>query len=220
MAQPAKFYAPHWGRSEKEMEDIRERAVELLKDIQFYLSQPQQLDKDLLALHRKMSASVFARKNVIDDGYTPFENLKVYVGAIAKAEKTVFEAKGYSIDTDFDTVKTELVSEQNRLETLYKELNGAENYQKITEDIIRKKEKLKVNGRTPLQCVEDFASLNYLLGYAFNQIEYGSCVIPMPGTAPKPKPLQVAVNDSERRKRLAIAKAKALQLKLKLLKVA
>ena len=71
-----------------------------------------------------------------------------------------------------------------------------------------------------MQCVEDFASLNYLLGYAFNQIEYGSCVIPMPGTVPKPQPLQVSVNDNDRRKRLALAKAKALQLKLKLLKVA
>lgn len=220
LEEPLSHYTQRWGKSEKEMAEIQERANELLKEIQLYQSQPQQLDKDLLALHRKMSASVFSNKYLINDGHTSFENLKVYVGAIAKAEKTVFEAKGYSLDTDFDTVKTELVEEQNRLETLYKELNGAENYQKITEDIIRKKEKLKVNGRTPLQCVEDFASLNYLLGYAFNQIEYGSCIIPMPGTVPKPKPLQVSINDGERRKRLALAKAKALQLKLKLLKVA
>lgn len=220
LAQPAELYAPRWGKSVKEMEEIREKATELLKDIQAYQDNSQQTDRELLNLYRKVSPTLFVSWYILSPGITPFESLKSYMGAIAKAEKTVFEAKGYSIDTDFEVVKEQLVAEQNKVEELYKQLNSPENYSLITEEIIRKKEKLKVSGRQPNAAAMDFEKLNHLLAYRFNPTDSGSCIIPLPGREPKPMPQNTQQDDRERRKRLALAKAKALELKIKLLQVA
>lgn len=220
LAQPASYYAPRWGKSEKEMEEIRERAFELAKEIDVFLIQPQQTDRDLLNLYRKIAPSVFASRYVINSGSLAFESLKTYMGAIAKAEKTVFEAKGYSLDTDFEVVKNQLVAEENKIGELYAQMKSPENYSRITEEIIRKKEKLKVSGRLPLTAAMDFAGLNHLLAYKFNPSQSSTCIIPLPSAAPKPAPQNPTQDDKQRRKRLAMAKAKALELKLKLAQVA
>lgn len=217
--EPVSMYRQRWGKSEKEIEEIKAKALELLKEVQAYQDSNPQLDKDLLALYRKIAPSIFANRYVLSAGHTPFEQLKVFVGAIAKAEKTVFEAKGYSIDTDFEVVKNQLVLEQNRIEEKYAELKSPDNYSRITEDIIRKKEKLKVNGRDAEAAAEDFIRLNHLLAYRFNPSESDNCTIPQKGTEPPPIK-DTDGSDKERRKRLAIAKAKALELKIKLLQAA
>ncbi|MGV3597110.1 MAG: SNF2-related protein [Bacteroidota bacterium] len=220
LANSAENQAPLWNKTVKEMEEVRERGFELVKEIDAYMVQPQQTDRELLNLYRKVSPTVFATRYILTIPHSTFESLKIYMGAIAKAEKTVFEAKGYSMDTDFEVVKEQLVQEQNRIEELYAQLKSPENYSRITEDIIRKKQKLKVSGRLPQTAAMDFAGLNHLLAYQFNPTDSGSCIIPLPGAAPKPKPQNTEADDRERRKRLALAKAKALELKIKLLQVA
>ncbi len=213
-------YRISWSKTDGQMEEIREKALELIKEIQAFEDNAQHTDRDLVNLYRKITPTIFVTRNVVYPYQISFESLKTYMGGIAKAERTVFEAKGYSLDTDFEIVKEQLVKEQNRIEEIYAEQKSPENFLRITEDIIRKKEKLKVSGRLPLTAAMDFAGLNHLLAYQFNPTDNGTCIIPLPGAAPKPKPPTTESDDRERRKRLALAKAKALELKIKLLNVA
>ncbi|KAB2913817.1 MAG: hypothetical protein F9K23_16370, partial [Bacteroidetes bacterium] len=193
---------------------VAEKATELIKEIQTYKTSLPQEDKALIALQRKIAASVFTLRRITDRGYTEFARYKAYTGAIAKAQRTVFEAKGYSMDTDFEAVKNQLVTEQNQAEEVYAGILSKENTERITQEILLKKEKLKISGRVATHAAEDFKSLNHLLAYSFNQVDNGSCIIPSPGTEPKADP------DRERRKRRALAEAAALELEFIFLKLA
>jgi superfamily II DNA or RNA helicase len=191
-----------------QMTEFRERAVEYAKEIEKWLETTPVDDKATITLFNKLKMTVFVTKSVISLNSYVFDNYKSHVSVIANAERTVFQQRGYTVDTDFAVIKEEMNKEFAQYNEELQYVRSDVHMGEVVEQIQIKKQRNKVEGRIPEMAAEDFISLNHLLQYHFNVTDIENCIIPYPQSVPVMKP-----NLNLLRMRM---KAKALKLKLQL----
>lgn len=162
-------------------------------------------DKDLIICASKY--------NILINGSTydyDLTNFKEVVSRYSKIKKTIFDQRGFNENTDLSIVRDDLEKEQLLTESELTEIEKPEFQDKLMQKIEAQKAKFAVKGGTLEDRVTDFASLNYIMSYRFEDIDRSSCSIPTSENK------VVRIDDRDRRLRLAKAKAKALIIKLKL----
>lgn len=197
------------GIGEEKMKDYKERAIEYAKEIEKYLETTPIEDKATIALFNKLKLTIFATKSVIQLSTYQFDEFKTHFAKIATAEKTVFLQLGYTIDTDFDSIKAELNEKKEGLLNKKSFLDSDQHLMEIVEEIKLKKERNKVEGRIPELAADDFISLNHLLKYQFEVTDVETCAIPYPEALPEKPKSNINLLKMK-------MKAKALKLKLKM----
>lgn len=191
---------------EEKLNEFKERAIEYAKEIEKWLETTPIDDKAAIAIYNKLKQTIFVTKSVISFDYWSFDQIKSNLSVIANAERTVFQAKGYTLETDFDFVKDDLETELNGHMAELKEIRSENHIQEVISDIAIKKQRNKVEGRPPETAADDFKSLNHLLKYHFNVTDVENCIIPYPETMPANNMVMLKMK----------MKAKALKLKLQL----
>lgn len=202
--------------SPSKMQEYEERAIELMKEIEDWQSQTPQDDKFIIQIYNRVKDSIFKTKSVLNVRGHYFEQFKIHFLTVAKAEKTIMQQRGYTLDTDFVQAKEDLKAEGQQLQEQAKQIESPENIHRIMEDIRIKKAQNKVDGRIAEAAAEDFISLNHLLAYRFNETDIEGCKIPAPHEAPI-IPAQVAPPKTAKKSDLALRlklKAKAVKVKL------
>lgn len=161
---------------------------------------------------------------------------RVYKAVIMK-ERQILKPKGFSLSDNFEEVSKNILEEFEEKEKVYNQAYGnwvdanlndrirdasqrgeksetnpegviiPERWKAIIEDIMEKKQKLRVNGEKVGVRVKEFASLNYLLTYGIKDVDLNACPLPSGPNNRKP----VASNSSkERAKQKMKIKAKAV----------
>lgn len=205
-----------WTRkSKKEQEEFLERVKVSVEEAEVFMSNSDQDDKELLRLGRQLyriSDDIGAR----DSRENVFSEFKAYLSEVRKAEKTILEQKGYSINDNlqdiiqsFEKDKANVVLEKDRI-------HSEEHYAGILEEVKKKKEKLQIQGKTIEERILDFGRLNYLLDYKFSSIDPDSCSLPDPSRKLLPGIAQRDPMPNDRARKLRLAKAKALAMKMQL----
>jgi len=164
-------------------------------------------DKDLIQCASRYNTIVF--KNNSDYNLNQF---KETVSRYAKIKKTIFEQRGFSEGTDLSIVRDDLDKELLLTGAELEELGTAEFEDKLMDKIKLQKERYAVKGGSLEDRVNDFASLNYIMSYRFEDIDHHSCSIP----TVENKVVRTSTDDKERRLKIAKAKAIAIRIKLKL----
>jgi hypothetical protein len=126
-----------------------------------------------------------------------------------KIQRTIFEQRGYSENTDISIIKNDLENELLLAEAELTTIKTPEFENELMLKIQEQKEKYAVKGGSLQDRVNDFSSLNYVMSYRYKKAENQTCEIP------KTEAPVINLND-DRARRLKLAKAKALALKLKL----
>ncbi len=217
-------YAQRWQVSPAQMNEYEDRSKELVKTIEQFQEAANQDDKEMLAIARSVRGSTFANRFVVQPHSYDWDMYKQYILEVAKSERTVLQQKGYTIDTDFEEIKAGIQKEIDAKIAQLAGIKDPKNYERIMQEIARKKEENKVEGRIPELAMEDFANLNYLLDYKFADIEPDVCELPQPGETQNIATQQAKTQDIASRKvkpqnvvalQLKI-RAKAIKIKLKL----
>lgn len=201
------------GLSESQLQEYKERATEIVREIETYEASAPQQDKELLRICNRLRHSVYRTKSVISFDENAYEKFKVYFSTVEKAKRTIMEPKGYSLDSDFNKILEDLTQEGQELSAHQELIGSNEHLEAIIEDIAGKKAMNKVDGLPPEEAAEDFKKLNHLLAFKFSLSDTDTCIIPDKDN----KPATVAPNDKAKVLRLRLAlKAKAVKVKLKL----
>lgn len=138
---------------------------------------------------------------------------KEIVSQYTKIKRTIFEQRGFAENTDLSIVKEQLDKEVILLQAEFEEIKTPEFEMKLYDRIADEKKKYELKGGLLKDRVSEFASLNYLMSYKFNEIDHTKTELPKTENKSKVVPIDVS---KEKRIKLAKAKAKALKLKLKL----
>jgi hypothetical protein len=179
------------GVTEAQLDELEERSIELVKEIQRTLEQAPYDDKDIIRIYNRLKNSQYVTRMLFRLDNYEFEKYKTYFSKVAKAQSTVLQAKGYSLNSNFDEVIEDLTKAHAKIQLEKDQTASPEYKNQIIESIIKKKSENKVDGRPPTTATEDFQQLNYLLGYAFNDTDIASCEIPKkPASAPKVEPVR------------------------------
>jgi len=201
------------GLSDTQLQEYKERAAEIIREIENYEASAPQEDKELLRICNRLRHSIYRTKGVISFDEYGYEKFKVYFSTVEKAKRTIMEPKGYSLDSDFTKILEDLEQEGKDLSLHLKTIMSNEHLEAVIDEIAQKKAMNKVDGLPPEQAVEDFKSLNHLLAFKFSQSDTDTCIIPDKNS----KPTTPAPSDKSKVLRLRLAlKAKAAKVKLKL----
>lgn len=203
------YYGERWQVSPAQMMEYEDRSKELVKMIEQFQESSEQSNKDLLAIGKAVRNSTFGLRWVIQTYNYNWDMFKQYMLEVAKAETTILAQKGYTLQSDFEQIKTDIQREIDNISAQIKYVNSPENKASIMRDIAIKKEANKVEGRIPQMAMEDFANLNYLLDYKFGDIEPDQCELP--------EPKQQKTVKSSLKMKLKL-KAKAIKIKFELMK--
>jgi hypothetical protein len=139
-----------------------------------------------------------------------FDNFKEVVSSLGKIQRSLFQNRGYDENTNIDDIRQELEKELEAAELELEESKTDEFQEKIYNEIVEKKQKYGIEGKTITERVKDFAGLNNLLDYKFEKSSAEACAIPTGKFKPEP------TNDKSKRLRIAKAKAKAILIQLEL----
>lgn len=194
------------------MKEYEENSIKYVKEIQEWQSQSAQDDKFIINFSNRIAQSIFRTKSVVGFSSYMFETFKVHFHAVAKAEKTIMQARGYTQESDFKKVEEEMKSEMEKIETAIDSVRSPEHINEIIEQIVFKKSLNKVDGREASSAADDFRKLNHLLQYKFNQTDIEGCKIPVMIEVPKADKPKVQPALALKLK----LKAKALRLRLQL----
>ena len=158
-------------------ERARQKAVELKDRLDEVLDGTEQTDKDLIALGRRVDTS-YSDLRIYFSNRWYLEYFKEYASKVRKTERTVLKSKGYSLDSDFEEVKTTMKVELEDLEDTLADFAGGSSSTRwgaLRKEIEEKKSALQVEGRSAAERAEEFARLNYLL-----EARVGSAVTAVP----------------------------------------
>jgi hypothetical protein len=208
--------------SEDAREELFQSVKTAIEEAETFLGNSNQDDKELLRVGRQMS-KVIKETGMKDAREDVFGEFKAYLSDVRKAEKTILEQKGYTIHDNFNEIILTFEKEKTEIEEEANKINSQEYYKELHEEIVRKKEKLAIQGKSIEERVMDFASLNYLLDYKFSETDTDNCMIPDRGTKVKIKQdgnsKRGTADDREKKIRLARAKAIAMKMRLELLQL-
>lgn len=175
-----------------------------------YDEQPNQTDRDILGLLKKIShafSSEYARRSWANR----LDKFGYYVKKKAQADKILRER--FADQTpDLQKLIDELKKEIEDAEKQLKQIRSEEHHSELKDEAELKKSAMKVEGKEIDERVAEFARLNYLLSVRFNPEKSDSCYIPSPEEITEETGQED--NDAERLR----LRAKALRLRLKLFK--
>jgi hypothetical protein len=208
--------ADWWTRKkEKEQEEFIGRVRTALEEAEAFMSNSEQDDKELLRIGRQLYKSI-EETGMKDNRENVFSEFKAYLSEVRKAEKTILEQKGYSINDNLQDIIASFKKELDNLALEEERIESEEHYAEILEEVKKKKEKLAIQGKTIDERVQDFAKLNYLLDYKFNHIDPDSCQLPDPNRKLIESKTQRDPVPGDRARKLKLAKAKAIAMRMKL----
>lgn len=142
-----------------------------------------------------------------------FDNFKEVVSSLGKIQRSLFQNRGYDENTDIDLIREELIKELEAADLELEEIKTEEFQDKIYNEIVEKKQKFGIEGKSIAERVKDFAKLNNLLDYKFEKSSAEACSIP----TGKFTSGEVPTNTNKiKRLRIAKAKAKAILIQLEL----
>jgi hypothetical protein len=199
------------------------KARKLLDDIEKLQTASEQSDTDILNIGRRcrnLDTGSYIR------GSYYLEYFKEYVSKVRLTERTLLKPRGFSIQDDLTPLSAALEKEKQELDKqaqLYSNGTESPRFHALYNEILEKKEKLAVEGRSPEERAKEFARLNYLLGYLMGYVDVDSSCEISPQKQRKVKVKKVITNSLKKsnpdlEKRIRIAKVKATA-KLKLLEL-
>lgn len=160
----------------KEEKEVIQRDQKLYDQLLTFLEVTPQKDRDILKMGRRIEATKRTRWYDSSD----FDFFKEYLVKVKKAEKSFQNANGSSTENEIPKL---LEQYKNELEEAKQELNKIKSpdyFQELKREVKMRKSAMQVDGKTIEERVNDFAKLNYLLSFKFNQAEYDTCIIPLP----------------------------------------
>jgi hypothetical protein len=196
-------------KTEKEQKSLLERINKHIKEAEAFIESAEKEDKELLRLGRmffKVGLEVGQRGNEYN-----FNEFKMYLSEVRKAERSVLASKGYSLEDDVDQIIEEFKKEVAVINAEMEETKSPEYIAAKMDEVVKKKEKLAIKGATVEERAAEFSKLNYLLDYRAKEVDGDNCMLPNEG--------EKIVSKVDPVKLLKL-KAKALKLKLELLKSA
>ena len=171
------------------------------------IEQGNHTDKDIIraiAAYNRLETTFSSRYNF------NLDNFKEVVSSLGKIERSLFQNRGYDENTDINLIREELAKELEAAVADLAEIDTTEYQEQLYNEIVEKKEKFGIEGKTIPERVKDFAKLNNLLDYKFEKSSAEACSIPTGKFEPTP------TNDKSKRIRIARAKAKAILILLEL----
>jgi len=157
---------------DKEKVKAIEKDFELLETINTFLSKSLYEDKELLEISRKVSV-----QKPYFDKYL-IEYFKEYLSKVKKAERTILQPKGFTIDDDISIIIKEYEDELILAQKEYEYYKQEDYFNLIMKEIKEKKDKLNVVGLSAIERAKDFQKLNYLLDYKMTDVDISVCEIP------------------------------------------
>lgn len=150
-----------------------------------------------------------------------YDNFKASVSDVRKIERTILEPRKLTITSDLSGIKAEVDAELEKAKQAYSvyESDKSPRYKAIYDELVEKKAKMQVDGKTALERVKDFGELNYLLQYLREMHDPDNC--PFPKKTDKPGYCVVTTspqNEDDRARKIRILKAK-IRIELELLKL-
>ena len=201
---------------------VIKRAHKFRDEILRFLSSTEQDDAQIINLARRTERERYNFNVSWTSGYYYVNYFKEYVSKVRNTERTLLKPRGFSINDDLSPLMDQVEKEKQELEEqaqLYHGDTKSPRYNALYNEILEKKKKLSVEGRSPEERAEEFEKLNYLLGYLMGYVNIDNSCDISSNKKPKEfktKQLKKANPDLDRRIRIARAKAKA---KLKLLEL-
>jgi hypothetical protein len=177
-------------------------------------------DKDLIGAASKYMSLVLDRS--YDSG---LENYKETTSKYAKIKRTIFDQRGYNENTDISVILAEMEKEKALTQLEIEEVRTEAFQEKILLKVAEQKQKYAIKGGELKDRVKDFADMNYLMSYLFQDVvqkdsegnNLAACYLPTKENTVKRTQTKVEDNDKLRRLKLAKMKAKAIKIKLQLL---
>lgn len=155
-------------------------------------------------------------------GFYYVNYFKEYVSRVRNTERTLLKPRGFSVNDDLSPLMDELDKEKQELEKqsqLYQGDTKSPRFNALYNEILSKKQKLSVEGRSPEERSKEFEKLNYLLGFLMGHVNIDNSCKLMPGKKEKGvKTKMLKKSNPDLEKRIRIAKAKAIA-KLRLLEL-
>jgi hypothetical protein len=183
-------------------------------EAEVFLSASVQEDKELLRIGKQLYRSI-KDTGMKDTRDQVFNEFKVYLSEVRKAERTILSQKGYTINDNFREITAMFEKDRSEVAAETQRIQSEEYFKQVHAEIIEKKKRFSIQGKDTEERVADFASLNYLLNYKFNLTDTENCILPDPGERQSSSKSSSGSN-SERDRKLKLAKAKALAMKMQL----
>lgn len=158
---------------DKDQRAIIERYIDTRDQLVKFFESTPQIDREILRLGKKLEK--------VQDGYwsdnVHFYRFKEFLAIVKKAQRTILKSESVS-DDEVEEVLYQYNSELNNAMKELTRLNSQEFMTELKREIEIKKSALQVDGKTIDDRVKEFASLNYLLSFKFDQNQDDSCIIP------------------------------------------
>lgn len=125
----------------------------------------------------------------------PTWNIRYFVNTyrdIRKKEREILKPKGFSLNNNFKDISEGILKEftQKNIEykANYEATDGQQpkRYAEIYDEIVLKKQRMNIVGKSIADRVEEFKTLNYLLEYKATPTAVSVCTLPEPGEAIMP----------------------------------
>jgi len=195
---------------DKDKRKLIEKDIKLYNDILELQKEVPITDKSIIKIARMLKR----RFEYFNSFYTDY--FMEYMVKVKKAEKTILNPKGFTVDDDIDAVIGEYKKDLEKANKDLAFIMSKEHKSSISNEVKKKKSAMRIGGKSIIDRVNEFKSLNHLLSYKFSATNIESCPLPVKEAsgARLIKPKKMKSNESE-----ALALAMALQLQLELLQL-
>ncbi len=181
-----------------------ETDIQLYDDTTLFLESVPS-DRDIIRMANRFS---WRYKEFDNSSFTAFVEA---VSVIKKAEKTIFESKGFSASDNTKKVIEEYNKDLQEADRHLDYLKGDDYKYKVQREVKAKKNAMAIVGKSIDERVDEFAALNYLLSYKFADLPADGS-IPKAEKEPEPTP---DPDDEDEILLIAIAEAEMEMLNLK-----
>ena len=196
-------------------EDLKKYDVDKRKEINKQIEKYDKLkiqiaetpleDKQIIRIARTL-ADMFSYFN-----YYEISQFSENLSRVKKAERSILQPKGFTIDDDIRTIIAEYKKDLEKELKVLSFFNDAEHKDNVIKEVTLKKSAMQISGKSIIERVQEFADLNHLLSYKFGQTKIDTCPLPI-----KEAPVIKKSNSEKEAEALAIA----LMLELELMEVA
>ncbi len=170
--------------------------LELQEDIDAFERATEQDDRELLRICRRAETYFVLIERNESSFHWKVEEFKTLISFVRKTEKDMLTPRGFAAE-DAPRLMLELKEEYAMLVTRNNYLKTREGELEVEKEIIEQKQKYAVEGKSPIQRAEEFASLNYYLAFGQDQ-KVGTL---LPESTPQPQS-----DDAQRTRRLRLLK--------------
>ncbi len=145
--------------TDKALRDEIKKDLELYEQIKTFHAKGNAVTDAEIAIH----VNRLGRRFTYFDTYN-YEQYKLIRGEVVKTEK-LFTNKGFSADDDIDKIIETFEKETEQYREELTRILSEEHKKEVMADVQEKKSALKIEGKTVLERVHEFAKLNSLLAY-------------------------------------------------------